>query len=44
MNYIVLANMGVLLLLCAFLYFLKTKKIKFSNRVFIALALGILCS
>ena len=42
MDYIVLANMGVLLLLCTFLYFLKTKKMKFSNLVFIALALGIL--
>jgi len=42
MDYIVLANTGVLLLLCAFLYFLKTKKMKFSNLVFIALALGIL--
>ena len=42
MNLIVLANIAVLLLLCAFLYFLKTKKMKFSNRVFIALALGIL--
>ncbi len=42
MNYIVLANIGVLLLLCTFLYFLKTKQMKFSNRVFIALALGIL--
>lgn len=42
MNYIVLANMGVLLLLCTFLYFLKTKKMKFSNLVFIALALGML--
>lgn len=42
MNFIVLANGVVLLLLCAFLYFLKTKNMKFSNRVFIALALGIL--
>ena len=42
MNFIVLANVAVLLLLCTFLYFLQTKKMKFSNRVFIALALGIL--
>ena len=42
MNYIVLANIGVLLALCTLLYFLKTKQMKFSNRVFIALALGIL--
>ena len=42
MDYIILANMGVLLLLCTFLYFLKTKKMKFSNLVFIALALGVL--
>ena len=42
MNFNVLENIVVLLLLCAFLYFLKTKKIKFSNLVFIALALGIL--
>ena len=42
MNYIVLANIGVLLALCTLLYFLKTKKMKFSNLVFIALALGML--
>lgn len=42
MDFIVLANVTILLLLCAFLYFLKTKQMKFSNRVFIALALGIL--
>ena len=42
MDYVVLANVAVLLLLCAFLYCLKTKKMKFSNLVFIGLALGIL--
>jgi len=42
MSFIVLANVAVLLLLCAFLYFLKTKNMKFSNLVFIALALGML--
>ena len=42
MNLIVLANVVVLILLMAFLYVLKTKQVKFSNRVFIALALGIL--
>lgn len=42
MNFAVLANIIVLLALVAFLYFLKTKHVKFSNRVFIALALGVL--
>ncbi|MER1986752.1 MAG: cation:dicarboxylase symporter family transporter [Solibacillus sp.] len=42
MNLIIIANIVVLLALCAFLYFLKTKEVKFSNRVFIALALGVL--
>lgn len=42
MSFIVLANVAVLLLLCVFLYFLKTKNMKFSNLVFIALALGML--
>ena len=42
MNFIVLINVVVLALLIAFLYFLKTKHVKFSNRVFIALGLGIL--
>ena len=42
LNFIVLINVIVLVLLMAFLYFLKTKHVKFSNRVFIALGLGIL--
>ena len=42
MNFLVLINIAVLLVLIAFLYFLKKKHVKFSNRVFIALGLGIL--
>lgn len=42
MDFFVLLNSAVLLIIIAFLYFLKTKHIKFSNRVFIALALGVL--
>lgn len=42
MNFLVLLNVVVLVGLMAFLYFLKTKHVKFSNRVFIALGLGIL--
>ena len=42
MNLFVLLNVAVLLLVIAFLYFLKTKHVKFSNRVFIALGLGVL--
>ena len=42
LNFIVLINVVVLALLITFLYFLKTKHVKFSNRVFIALGLGIL--
>ena len=42
MNLYVLANIVVLMLLITFLYFLKTKHVKFSTRVFIALGLGIL--
>ncbi|MEK4627157.1 MAG: L-cystine transporter [Solibacillus sp.] len=42
MSWLVLFNVLVLLGLIAFLYFLNTKQVKFSNRVFIALGLGIL--
>ena len=42
MNLFVLLNVAVLLIVIAFLYFLKTKHVKFSNRVFIALGLGVL--
>ena len=42
MNFYVLLNIALLLIVIAFLYFLKTKHVKFSNRVFIALGLGIL--
>lgn len=42
MNFLVLLNIAVLVVLIAFLYFLNKKHVKFSNRVFIALGLGIL--
>ncbi|MCH7323231.1 L-cystine transporter [Solibacillus sp. MA9] len=42
MNLFVLLNVAVLLIVIAFLYFLKSKHVKFSNRVFIALGLGVL--
>lgn len=42
MNFVILANVAVLLVLAATLYWLKKKNIKFSNRVFIGLILGIL--
>lgn len=42
MNYIVLLNVGILLAFVAVLYALKKRNVKFSNRVFIALGLGIL--
>lgn len=41
MNFAVLANILVLLALLTFLYTLKKKNVKFSNRVFIGLALGV---
>jgi len=37
----IIVNIAILIGLMAFLYFLKKKHIKFSNRVFIALALGV---
>lgn len=37
----IIINMAILIGLLAFLYFLKKKHVKFSNRVFIALAIGI---
>lgn len=39
---LIIVNILILVLLAFFLYFLKKKHVKFSNRVFIALALGIL--
>ncbi|MEG0472841.1 MAG: L-cystine transporter [Solibacillus sp.] len=42
MNFLVLFNVALLLAIIAFLYYLKTKNVKFSNRVFIGLGLGIL--
>lgn len=42
MNFIVLLNIVVLIAFIGFLYFLQKKNVKFSNRVFIALALGII--
>lgn len=42
MKVLVLLNVAVLLIIIAFLYFLKSKHVKFSNRVFIALGLGVL--
>ncbi|ATP41866.1 L-cystine transporter [Solibacillus sp. R5-41] len=41
MNFLVLFNVALLLSIIAFLYYLKTKNVKFSNRVFIGLGLGI---
>lgn len=38
----IILNIIILLVLATFLYFLKKKHVKFSNRVFIGLALGIL--
>lgn len=42
MNIAVIANIAVLVALLALLYVLKKKHVKFSNRVFIGLALGVL--
>ena len=42
MNFIILANIAALLLFAAILYVLKVKNVKFSNRVFAGLILGIL--
>lgn len=42
MNFIVLLNVLVLIAFAGVLLYLKTKNVKFSNRVFIALILGIL--
>lgn len=42
MNIAVIANIAVLFALLALLYVLKKKHVKFSNRVFIGLALGVL--
>ncbi|WP_445683195.1 L-cystine transporter [Solibacillus sp. FSL K6-1523] len=42
MNFLVLLNVALLLLIVAFLYYLNSKHVKFSNRVFLGLGLGIL--
>ena len=42
MAFYTVINVAVLLLLAVFLYYLNKKHIKFSSRVFIGLALGIL--
>lgn len=42
MNLIIIANVIALLALAGVLYFLKVKNVKFSNRVFVGLILGIL--
>lgn len=42
MNFLVLFNVALLVVIIAFLYYLNTKHVKFSNRVFIGLGLGIL--
>lgn len=42
MNFLVLFNVVLLLVIVAFLYYLNSKHVKFSNRVFIGLGLGIL--
>lgn len=42
MDLVILLNIAALLILAAVLFFLKKKEVKFSNRVFIALLLGIL--
>ena len=42
MDFVVLGNVAALLVLAAVLYVLKTKNVKFSNRVFAGLILGIL--
>ena len=42
MDFIVLGNVAALLVFAAVLYVLKTKNVKFSNRVFVGLILGIL--
>ncbi|MEG0384517.1 L-cystine transporter [Solibacillus cecembensis] len=42
MNFLVLFNVALLLLIVAFLYYLNSKHVKFSTRVFIGLGLGIL--
>ena len=42
MDFLILLNVVILFLVLVFLYFLKTKHVKFSNRVFIGLGLGVL--
>lgn len=42
MNAMILLNVVILFIVLAFLYYLKAKHVKFSNRVFIALGLGVL--
>ncbi|MEK4427068.1 L-cystine transporter [Solibacillus sp. FSL K6-1523] len=42
LNFLVLLNVALLLLIVAFLYYLNSKHVKFSNRVFLGLGLGIL--
>jgi uncharacterized protein len=42
MNFIILANVIALMVLAGVLYYLKVKNVKFSNRVFAGLILGIL--
>jgi uncharacterized protein len=42
MNFIILANVIALMVLAGVLYYLKVKNVKFSNRVFTGLILGIL--
>ena len=37
----IIVNIAILIGLLVFLYFLKKKNVKFSNRVFIALAIGV---